>query len=93
MRKSRSKRKNERPQSSSSGPVSAPGAERTEMTSSPINGDSQGSLGRRRNVTPEEAALTAKNYRLAKELVSLSRYCGNLCFPVSDLTFPKHFHP
>jgi hypothetical protein len=40
------------------------------MTTSPTNVESNTAL-RKRNVTPEEAALTAKNYRLAKELVSI----------------------
>jgi len=39
----------------------------------------------RRKPTPEEAALTAKNYRLAKELVRLSnRFSIPLCYCRSD---------
>lgn len=35
----------------------------------------------RRKPTPEEAALTAKNYRLAKELVRIRNpYCSDHCY-------------
>ena len=86
MRKSRSRRKNERPQSSP-GQVSAPAPERTEMTISPTNVESNTAL-RRRNVTPEEAALTAKNYRLAKELVSVKSVCSDGFLYLGPFTSP-----
>ena len=75
MRKGRSRRKNSISNNNNNGngngngslgvSVSTPGGSMSAESSN------DGSLPERKPISPEEAALTAKNYRLARELVSL----------------------